>query len=377
MSSDFQLDYGGFVVGVHAPDAADREWLTEYLTPQCVVTRDKRADAEVSFVVDAVAYAELEKRGRAVPNARRNAFVLDTSTLRFPDWSNADPREGTCAAFDARRRSFYEVGPGPRVRITSDIRELARLSLLRSVREFVMHAMLRRGDVFLHAACFSVAGRCVVIAGVKGAGKTTTLTWCLELLEKAGFVANDRVHMRAVGAGYEVRGMPTVMTFRQASLGLLPRFAERLAQAGGDHRLSSSEAATSGDQGAPRAWADGRVGVAPKRYAELLGRNAVASGRAAAIVFPEVATDDTGLETVALTPEAGSQRISSALFGVSDLHRRSQLFDHPASGDFPSAATIRERAARIVAHVPSYAWRVGSAAPGDTASLQGFVEKLR
>ena len=47
-----------------------------------------------------------------------------------------------------------------------------------------MHALLRRGDLFLHAACFSVEGSGIVIAGVKGAGKTTTLTWCLQLIEK-------------------------------------------------------------------------------------------------------------------------------------------------------------------------------------------------
>lgn len=372
-----QLEYDGFIIGVHAAHPADLEWLLEFMSPAFDVTQGKRADVEVSYVVDNAAFEALHRRCSDKSGELYDGFVLDDSTLRFPRWAEAAPGGDTRVAFDARRDTFFETGPGFGVRIIANNRDRSRVNWMRVIREFAMNACMRRGDVFLHAACFTSEDRAIVISGVKNAGKTTTLTWCLELLEAAGFMSDDRVRMRALASGYEARAMPTIMTFRAPSLALLPKFAVRLRQVQDTQRLSSSELAAGRVQAHINSLSDGRVGLAPQRYAQLLGRESTPSAPVAAIVFPEVVDDSGGLDVCALKPAAAGERLQHALFGVSNLQRRSDLFDYLAAGEEPSPDETRARAQRIVEHVPSYAWRLGSSAPKAGAQLREFLQGLR
>lgn len=101
-------------------------------------------------------------------------------------------------------------------------------------------ALLDRGYVLFHAAGVVREGRCAVLAGVPGAGKSTA---SLHLVE-AGFhfLSNDRVLARRDGDGVEALGYPKQPRVNPGTLlghprlaGLLPS-AERAALAAMDPR---------------------------------------------------------------------------------------------------------------------------------------------
>jgi hypothetical protein len=121
---------------------------------------------------------------------------------------------------------------------------------------------------------------------------------------------------------------------------------------------------------------DGRLGLRPARYPQLLGRRSTASACAAAIVFPEIRADDSGLSATAIGRSDAASRLAEALFGAGDLARRSEMFSLPVTGPFPSEIELRERTRRITGCVPCYRWQVGRAAPRDADGLRRFVAGL-
>lgn len=123
-------------------------------------------------------------------------------------------------------------------------------------------------------------------------------------------------------------------------------------------------------------FSDGRLGLRPCRYPQILGRRSTASARAGAIVFPEVASDESGLRASAIGRSDAAARLVEALFGAGALGRRSELFSLPRAGPFPSETELKERARRITGRVPCYRWRVGRAAPRDAEGLKRFVAGL-
>lgn len=377
-------EYDGLAIGVVTHRSSDAEWLAEMLAPAFCSREDGAADLEVALRVDPAPFAQLQRRGPLRPGGCVDGAVLDDSTERFERWTNASPIDGAHPLEDAPRHTafdpqfgvFHEVWPGSRVRLTAAAGDLGRLALMRVVRELAMQASLRRGAVFLHAAAFCVEGRALVIAGEKGAGKTTTLSWGLARIDEAGFVANDRVRLRAGPSGFEVRGMPTVLSFRPASLALLPELEAALRGERGMAFHSRSEVRDREDLEPLAPFPDGRIGLKPRRYAELLGRPALYGAGAGAIVFPELCDDDTGLHAQPIAPAEAAPRLERALFGAGDLGRRSPLYALPRTGPFPTAAELRERAARVADGVPAWVWRLGRGAPRDAAGLRAFLRAL-
>lgn len=374
--------YDGLTVGVQTHRETDAEWLAEMLVPAFSRGSGGPADLEVELRVDPERFAELQARGPAAPGELVAGAVLDDSTERFERWTRG-PHSGEAGpeqiAFDPQFRTFHEVWPGVRVRLTAGGGEFGRLALMRVVRELAMQASLRRGSVFLHAAAFGVSAGAIVVAGEKGAGKTTTLSWSLSLLEEARFLANDRVRLHASSrdpAAFTARAMPTVLSFRPASLALLPALEARLRGERGMAFHSRSEARDRDDLGPLAPFPDGRIGLKPTRYGELLGRGTEAEAEVAAIVFPELAGDPGGLRARRLAPAEAAPRLVGALFGAADPGRRSELYALPRAGPFPTAAELRERAGRIAARVPAWTWRVGESAPRDAAGLRAFLREL-
>jgi hypothetical protein len=379
------LDYGGVAieVGVHRP--ADLEWVEDFLAPAFSVSERETVDVRVQFDVDPERFEALVRRGPAAAGDVVDGLVLEGSTHRFRPWADAAESPGrggdgagakaVRTAFDPGFDVFYEVMPGPSVRITARSGVRCRVPLMRVVREFAMHACLRSGDLFLHAAALRVGERAIVIAGASASGKTTTLTWSLQLLEDARFISNDRVRVRPSAAGYDVIGMPTVMAFRPHGLELVPEFDAALRAERGSPHLSRTEVRGRDDLPLRQPRSDGRFGMSPSRYAELLGRRSAASAPAGAIVFPEVVADDGGLRAVPIDPASAGARLEQAIFGLAGA-RRSELFDLPAVGPYPSEDQLREHARRIAAAVPCYVWQVGANAPHDFESLRRFVREV-
>jgi len=369
------LDYDGLAVGVSVWRASDEEWVRDVMSPAFGITETGAAAVEVELVVDPARHEALHRLGPA--GGHVDGAILDDSTESFERWSGSTEDAERRTAFDPLFGVFHEVGPGPTLRITAEGGEVCRVALMRVVREFAMQASMRRGNLFLHAAAISVDGRALVIAGEKGAGKTTTLSWCLELLEEARFIANDRVRVACAEApGFDVRAMPTVMSFRPPGLALLPQLEQKVRAQRGAPFHSRSEARDREELGPVTPFSDGRVGLSPTRYPELLGRASTASAPAAAIVFPEVADDSDGLRPLRLDEETSIGRLTRALFGAAALERQSDLFSYPRAGPFPKADELRARAARIASAVPCFAWRVGRGVIGDTAGLRAFLKTL-
>jgi hypothetical protein len=368
------LHYDELAIGVATPREADAEWLTDALSPGFSISPDGAANVEVELHIDPARFAALERRGRAARSERVAGVILDDSTAHFERWTDEPATRVT--AFDPDFGVFYEVARGPSVRVTAATGELCRLPLMRVVREFAMEASLRRGDVFLHAASLCVDGRAIVIAGSKGSGKTTTLSWSLQLLEDAQFIANDRVRLRECGAGFDVRAMPTMLAFRPQGLELLPVLDAAVRAERGKPYHSNSEVREREDIGPLIPFDDGRLGLRPARYPLLLGRPSTASARAGAIVFPEVVADESGLRASAIGDSDAASRLTEALFGAGDLARRSEMFSLPLTGPFPSETELRQRTRRITGCVPCYRWQVGRAAPRDAEGLRRFLAGL-
>ena len=378
------LHYDELAIGVATPREADAEWLADALSPGFALSPDGAADVEVELHIDPARFAELERRGRAAHSERVAGVILDDSTAHFERWTDEPATRVASAgiavpshtAFDSDFLVFYEVAGGPSVRVIATTGELCRLPLMRVVREFAMEASLRRGDVFLHAASLCVDGRAIVIAGSKGSGKTTSLSWSLQLLEDAQFIANDRVRLRECGGGFDVRAMPTMLAFRPEGLELLPVLDAAVRAERGKPYHSNSEVREREDIEPLTPFDDGRLGLRPLRYPQLLGRRSTASARAGAIVFPEIVADESGLRASAIGRSDAASRLVETLFGAGDLARRSEMFSLPVAGPFPSETELRERTHRITECVPCYRWQVGRAAPRDAEGLRRFVAGL-
>lgn len=378
------LGYDDLAIEVRLARPGDREWILDFLTPAFSVPSHMAPDAVVELRVDREHFQRLEARGPAASRALVDGFNLNDAVSRFERWADASGREAASGGdrtpveqtlFDPVFGVFYELGPGLSVRITARSGVRCRMSLMRIVRELAMHASLRQGGVVVHAASLCIDGFAIVIAGDKSAGKTTSLTWGLQLLERAAFLSNDRVRLRPTATGFEVRGIPTVMAFRPQSLELLPEFGSMLRAQRGIYHLSPSELEERGDLPLVEPWSDGRLGFAPSRYARLLGRRSEGSAAAGAVVFPEVVADEGGLRAEPLAPAEARARLDRATFWVAD-EARPRLFDVPSAAPFPSRAELGERVRRIVETVPCFVWKVGRGAPRDREGLERFVAEM-
>jgi hypothetical protein len=194
---------------------------------------------------------------------------------------------------------------------------------MRVVREYFHNASLHAGGLVLHAAAVVHDGRAIAIAGRKGAGKTTTL---LRLLREANasFLSNDRVLVTG-DLTAQAQAIPTVVSLRDGTLGLLPDLATRLSQAG-DFRSHQAERRDAGPL-PPVRTAEG-IRLDAHQLCEALGCPMTPTAPLGAVVV----IDETLPPGVPrrLEPDEAVPVLATALLGSRAGVHASEVFVHPA-----------------------------------------------
>jgi hypothetical protein len=187
-------------------------WLEEMLAPGFSV----RVQDDTALSV-AIGAATVRNSG-PTPEASLPCFALDTEVRRLPGRAVGS----SFVLEDDHWGTRYQVAPGSVHISLSRPHARVRPSALRVVREMAtVGALAVGGRIQLHASCLAWEGRCLVLAGPKRAGKTTLLAR-LAASTGAEIVANDRLILRNTAHGWQVTGVPTIVSVRPGTMRCLP-----------------------------------------------------------------------------------------------------------------------------------------------------------
>lgn len=340
--------YGEFRARVQARPAV-LAWLEEVTSPW--FTAHAAAEAWAIGLREDPAEIARALAGAEPTGRQAECFTMDRGGA---PWTLLRGADGATFAWEPEMRVALRARPGA-VEILAEVeRPYGRLTLLRTLRELASAAATRRGALALHAAAVLAGGGVTLLIGSKGSGKSTLL---LHVLRDAGarYVANDRVLVH----GAEARGMPTVISLREGTLGLVPGLHEELASGAWHHASTVEEARAHRAAGTVAAGARLRwpPGLSAAQLSALAGVQVAAGGPVERIVFPRVVEGDGAPERFALTPleaDTAARRIldSGLLAGG-----RSACF----LSDVPPAdpATLAAAARRLVAGAACYCCRLG------------------
>ena len=207
---------GGAPITIRSELPGVLAWLQEMLTPGFSLREEN--DTALHVAIDAETDRDREAHRGPTPEASLPCFALDTKVIRLPGRAVGS----SFVLEDEHRGTRFQLAPGS-VRI-SPVRPDARvrLSAMRVVREMAtVGALAVDGRIQLHAACLAWEGRCLVLAGPKRAGKTTLLAR-LAASTGAEIVANDRLILRDTAHGWQVTGVPTIVSVRPGTMRRLP-----------------------------------------------------------------------------------------------------------------------------------------------------------
>lgn len=353
--SEAQFLFDEICFTVNSNSANVLTWLREFLTPSFSLGAGGEHSVAVSVVIDRERYEQVRSLGPSDDNEMLPAFVLDNSTLYYPRWKSSD---GRLRAFDEAFGVFYELDLQDRaVTLLAGRARQCRIPLMRILREHVMHHGLRRGDLFLHSSAATLGSAGVAVTGTKGAGKTTVLTHLL-CRTTADFVTNDRLRVRGMGAGqFSGRGVPTILTVRPGTLKHCPAFGTSLQSCRFEPELTCAESRRTGRSITP--WVEDKFALSPPQYCRLVEAKPISQATFKSLLFPQVTHRDGGAELICLKPSEVLARLRRALFGTSDLRRRSELFDIPEAGPYPSEEQICELARELSEQTPGYILELG------------------
>lgn len=364
--------YQGLATAVESSDPGALAWLEEFLAPGFARADDARPDRHVSLVDDGQEYGEVVRRTARRASTPVACFTVDRRLVSFPSWRCPT---GGRTVFDDDSHVFYLVGgDGATIRILADReRPSRRIPLMRVVREIAtVHAWAADGLV-VHGAAVALGDRGAMIAGPKGAGKTSLLLHFLLHAPGARFVSNDRVVVDLEAAPV-LRGMPTVATIKEHSLDLFPELEPRLGQRRYDARLTLGETAAAP---AAASWnADGRVGLAPAQFCEVVGADTRGSAPADVLLLPRVRVGDHGISLTEISPRVAADAVKACLIGGGPAPLVSEVFGAPRRGARGiDAGTLDRRALAFTEHVRCFECRLGSEAYGRDSAAR-LVDRL-
>lgn len=188
--------------------------------------------------------------------------------------------DGTQLAWDADTRVGYRYDTARREVAFYGDAPTAFIHLIELVRYFGLLVEQSKGTAVLHSSAVldEKTGGVIAIAGVKGAGKTTTM---LDLVLRQGhrYFSGDKLLLDVVDGRLRARGWPDYPHIGLGSLRQHPALVERLG----------SQAAAALDTA--RADAD-KILLTPEAFAGAVGRSPMGSGWLERIVLPEVALDE-------------------------------------------------------------------------------------
>lgn len=366
------FSYDDLIVRVSSDDPSALSWLEEFLSPQFEVGERGAYDCRVRLIADTKRY-EATLHGRAWNDGQlEECFALDSGPVRLPLW---DAPSTDRIIFDQAHTTFYVMDPrNASVDVLTPVGNLAaRLSLMRVIREFAMNDAIGRGRLILHASGLVVGGKGIMMAGPKGAGKTTLM---IHLLRHPGaeYVSNDRIVITYDDRGLRFRGMPTIVTIRFPTLEMFPVVRDRLLSSPYRDRLTLGEAKTA--RKPFRAMADPQVSLSPAQLCDLLRVRSAGHGGVEALVFPQVTGRSGGIELEQLSTQAAAARLADSVFSVRSPNRASRVFVLSANSPGPDQGWLESLCRRLVSQVRCYDCRLGSEAYESERTAATFLQHV-
>lgn len=366
------FDFDGLLARVECSEPEDLEWLTEFLQPQFGVRRAGSHACSVRLAADLREWKELYESG---PDGRRKreCYFLDTRIVRLPVWRSGG-RE--TVLFDGESDVFCVVNAGHgHVRLLKQPRKrLARLTLMRVVREYALNHVARNGGTLIHAGAFVLGSNGVLIAGKKGCGKTSLLLHALRAA-CASYVSNDRVLVDREDDGFRMRGIPTIINLRVSTLRMFPELYQRLRSSAYNPVLSLQEA-DHGGLGQARPWRKNQYTLSPKQLCRLLEVKPKPEARLAALLFPRVTNREGPIRLEALSGRRAASSVLDSLFRSGFARQSGSLFSTVGKGHVMTDAERKRFASALAARVPCYACHVGANAYRDPSWPDGLSQWL-
>lgn len=365
--------YDGLTIGVHSHDSADLFWLEEFLAPSFTPREGVMADCTVALAVDDHAYNETLRWGPDADNRQVGCFALDGGLVSLPLWASAGEER---VIFDKGCKVFYFANrDSSRICVLTAPRNLnARFALMRVVREFAMMHSWARGSLVIHGAALAVGDSGIIIAGPKGAGKTSLLVYCLQAAD-ARFVSNDRVVVDLAQSEPVARGMPTLVTIRDQTLDLFPELERRLSRTRYDHRLALTEVNQEGGRAVPLQRGC-PVDLTPAQLCRLLDVRMQDHGPVRALLFPRVTEGSNGIQIRELSARAAAERLAAALFAVGSSQRISEVFVLASRRPRIDRATLEGLCAVLSAQARCFDCRLGQQAFQEETAVADFVGQV-
>jgi len=352
------FEYGGFATARCSASTPTLEWLEEFLGPWFVVRPDP-APLRAPVVGVRVDAALFHDRMRAVqaPVGKVACFTMDQGEELLALVLDETGHELAVDATWGFALGVRTNGGGARTIdvLAENERPAARLALMRVLRELASAHAASLGEIPLHAAAVAEGEAVTLFVGGKGAGKTTLLVHALTL-GTTRFVSNDRVFVRLGSAPPLVRGMPSIVSLRDATLALSGSLRAAL-RSGAWHFASTVAEARARLATGTRPEGAGRhspPGLSPAQLCAVLEVQPVVGGKPTRIVFPETRpAGEPRFSLRRLTPEEAAARLlESGLFAGG----RSATF---VSGTAPERSALESALHELAARVPCFSCVLG------------------
>jgi hypothetical protein len=271
--------------------------------------------------------------------------------------------------------------PGAHIAVLAASRRPSlRIALLRILRELALARMPGGRYLQLHAAALGNADGGLILCGDRRAGKTSLL---LHLLRsgRLDFISNDRaIAFVSTDGDVMARGMPTVVSIRAGTCGLLPglqldRIAAwkarmTLAEALDLPEMGAGELRNVRPQSLPVNARVAKLSLSPAHLCHWLRVAPRAEAPLSVLLFPRVDPRQKGIGLSRLSPQNLAQRIESAQLPPA----ASMLNGWP---DVPVAASSPRLPRQIADRVPGYDCVLGPDAYDDPASGEALFVLAR
>jgi hypothetical protein len=362
--SPLNLGFGSSTVSLASDDQPAADWLIEVLSPWFEPTTH-RADWQVSLSSSQKAYAHLCDCS-SQSTAKRTCFAHDTRVMAFPSWSDG---AGRVALADIERHCFVIVEPS-RVALFGDpASKRWRMTSMWTVQEIAATGM-RRTAVDVHAAAVETHGRAVLIAGAKGAGKTTLSLHFLRS-GRCRSIANDRAFVGGAANAFVVRGMPTAVKLLPASQVEFPELMRGLPRVERPYLYRIDELAREAAGESPSDA--GEVLLSPTHLLRQMKVEPLGAAPLGAIVFPTIRGEVDGWLVERLDPRRVAAELQSNLYGKTCAMRPPTVFEELSGGrSAPSADAVEA----ISESVRGYRAHLGPNAYADPGFAEHMLEAV-